>query len=241
MWEKIERFQILSLAVIFALGGIIATGMIVNSISNNTVSVTGSYSQNVTSDSGLLDLELRSRKANKTLSYEVINKQRPIVINYLKKQGFKEENIEIKPISAYAVYEVSPNGASTNRIEAYDASQKISIKSNDVQKIKKVATEISDLTSEGIDIYVFEPEYFYSKLSDLKVTMLEEATKDAKQRASAMLKPTHNRVGKVKSVKMGVFQVTPVDSTNVSDYGINDTSAIEKKVTSVANVIFGIK
>ena len=71
--------------------------------------------------------------------------------------------------------------------------------------------------------------------------MLEEATKDAKQRASAMLKPTHNRVGKVKSVKMGVFQVTPVDSTNVSDYGINDTSAIEKKVTSVANVIFGIK
>ena len=87
MWEKIERFQILSLAVIFALGGIIATGMIVNSISNNTVSVTGSYSQNVTSDSGLLDLELRSRKANKTLSYEVINKQRPIVINYLKNQG----------------------------------------------------------------------------------------------------------------------------------------------------------
>ena len=40
---------------------------------------------------------------------------------------------------------------------------------------------------------------FYSKLSDVKVKLLEEATKDAKQRASAMLKATHNRVGKIQS------------------------------------------
>lgn len=241
MWDKIEKFQLLLLAVIFALGGICATCMIVKSISNNSVTVTGSYSQNVTSDSGLLEFEIRSRKANKTLSYDVINKQRPVVINYLKKQGFKDENIEIKTITSYPVYEVTSSGMSTNRLEAYDAAQKISVRSNDVQKIKKVSNDISELTSDGIDINVFEPEYFYSKLSDLKVTMLEEASKDAKQRAAAMLKPTHNKVGQVKSVKMGVFQVTPVDSTNVSDYGINDTSSIEKKVTSVANVIFSIK
>ncbi len=71
--------------------------------------------------------------------------------------------------------------------------------------------------------------------------MLEEATKDAKHRASAMLKATHNRVGKIQSVRMGVFQVTPVNSTDVSDMGISDTTTIEKKITSVANVTFGIK
>ena len=78
-------------------------------------------------------------------------------------------------------------------------------------------------------------------LSDMKVQMLEEATKDAKQRADAMLKATHNRTGKIQSVRMGVFQITPVDSTNVSDMGISDTSTIEKKITSVANVTFQIK
>ena len=41
--------------------------------------------------------------------------------------------------------------------------------------------------------------------------------------------------------KMGVFQITPVDSTDVSDMGINDTSTIEKKITAVANVVFQIK
>ncbi len=241
MWDKIEKFQLLLLAVIFTLGGIFATSIVVKSISNNTVSVTGSYSQNVTSDSGLLEFDLRARKANKALSYDVINRQRPTVINYLKKQGFKEEDIEIKSINAYPIYEVTANGMSTNKLEAYDVTQKISVKSKDVQKIKKISTDINELIENGLDINIYEPEYFYSKLSDLKISMLEEASKDAKQRAAAMLKSTHNRVGKVKSVKMGVFQVTPVDSTNVSDYGINDTSSIEKKITSVANVIFEIK
>ena len=71
--------------------------------------------------------------------------------------------------------------------------------------------------------------------------MLEEATKDAKQRAAAMLKATHNHVGKIQSVRMGVFQITPVDSNDVSDMGISDTSSIEKKITSVANVTFSVK
>ena len=69
----------------------------------------------------------------------------------------------------------------------------------------------------------------------------ESATNDAKERASAMLKATHNKVGKIQSVKMGVFQITEPDSTNVSDMGINDTSTIDKKVTAVANVVFKIK
>ena len=50
-------------------------------------------------------------------------------------------------------------------------------------------------------------------------------------------------LGSVKdqSVNMGVFQITPLDSTDVSDMGINDTSTIDKKVTAVANVVFRIK
>ena len=40
---------------------------------------------------------------------------------------------------------------------------------------------------------------------------------------------------------MGVFQITPPDSNEVSDWGINDTSSIEKKVTAVSNVVFGIR
>ena len=97
------------------------------------------------------------------------------------------------------------------------------------------------LLDKGIDITVRSPEYFYSKLGDLKVDLLQQATTDAKDRATAMLKATHNKPGKIQSVRMGVFQITPVDSTNVSDMGINDTTTVDKKVTAVANVVFRIK
>lgn len=241
MLEKLEKFQILLLSVVIALGGIVAANILTGAISKNAISVTGSYSQNVVSDSGLFDFEIRARKATKPEAYNQINKQRPVVIKYLEEQGFTKDEIDIKTSRGYDIYKLSPNGMSTNQIAAFDASQRITVKSNDVQKIKKVSTDITNLTSKGIDINVYEPSYFYSKLSDVKVKMLEEATKDAKQRASAMLKATHNRVGKIQSVRMGVFQITPVDSNNVSDMGINDTTSIEKKITSVANVTFSIK
>lgn len=241
MLEKLEKFQILSLAVVLAIGGIIVANIITGAISKNAISVTGSYSQNVISDSGMFSFTLKARKANKAEAFALINKQRPDVIKYLENQGFKNDEIDVKSSQGYDIYKMTPTGMSTSQIIGYDASQQITVKSSDVQKIKKVSTDITNLTEKGIDINADYPLYFYSKLSDVKVKMLEEATKDAKQRASAMLAPTHNRVGKIQSVKMGVFQITPVDSTNVSDMGINDTSSIEKKITSVANVTFSIK
>ena len=97
------------------------------------------------------------------------------------------------------------------------------------------------MISQGIDINVFGVSYSYSKLPELKVNLLEEASKDAKNRASSMLNATGDKVGGIKSVRMGVYQITSVDSNDVSDMGINDTSTIDKKVTAVANISFKIK
>ena len=110
-----------------------------------------------------------------------------------------------------------------------------------MELIKEISNEITSLINQGVDINVNPASYDYSKLPELKVTLLEKASQDAKDRAASMLKPTGNSVGKIQSVKMGVYQITPVDSTSVSDMGINDTSSIDKKVTAVANVSFKIK
>jgi len=40
---------------------------------------------------------------------------------------------------------------------------------------------------------------------------------------------------------MGVFQITPVNSNEVADSGVNDTSSWEKKVTAVVSATFGIE
>lgn len=241
MIEKIEKFQILLLALVIAFGAIIATGMITSKMNRDLISVTGSYSQVVTSDKGIYEFEVETRGTSRANAYATLKKQNPIVKEYLKSQGFNDDEIEERYINGWNIYRTNSNGNSTDEIIGFQASQKYSVKSDDVEKIKKISTDINTLTEKGVNVSGYEPSYFYSKLSDLKIEMLEKASQDAKQRAQAMLKATHNRAGKIQSVRMGVFQVTPEDSTSVSDSGISDTSSVRKKVTSVANVTFRIK
>jgi len=71
--------------------------------------------------------------------------------------------------------------------------------------------------------------------------MLEKASENAKQRAEKMAKATGNSIGFMRSARMGVFQITPVTSTDISDWGINDTSSLDKKVMAVVTVSFAIR
>ncbi len=239
MFEKLEKFQVVLLAVILAFGLVFAVKTGTDSLSKDNISVTGSAYKVVNSDSARLEFDIVVRKPTKQAAYNVVKAQLPIVLDYLKSKGVKD--IDVKASSGYNSYKYTPNGNMTNDIAYYNLSQMIVIKSDDVQKIKDISVDIQSLLDKGIDINVHSPQYFYSNLSSLKVELLREATEDAKDRAAAMLKATHNRPGKIQAVNMGVFQITPVDSTNVSDMGINDTTTVEKKVTAVANVVFRIK
>ncbi len=71
--------------------------------------------------------------------------------------------------------------------------------------------------------------------------MLGEAANDAKLRAEKIAAITGNKIGTVRSARMGVLQITSADSTEVSDSGINDTSTIDKDMTAVVNISFAVE
>ena len=79
-----------------------------------------------------------------------------------------------------------------------------------------------------------------TKLAELKIQILREATMDAKKRAEEIASSSGNKIGVIRTAKMGVFQITPVNSYDVSDYGSNDTSSLEKKVNAVVKADFSI-
>lgn len=139
------------------------------------------------------------------------------------------------------LYKKNDKGNDTNDIEGYLLSQVIEARSNDVKKIDNVARQSTEIINRGIQFISDSPEYFYTKLAELKVEMLAKATENAKERAESMAASTGNKVGVMRSAKMGIFQITPVNSYDVSWYGNNDTSSLEKKVTAVVNVSFAIE
>ncbi|MBI2472074.1 MAG: SIMPL domain-containing protein [Planctomycetes bacterium] len=117
----------------------------------------------------------------------------------------------------------------------------VQIQSSDVNKIARISRESTELIEQDIQFESLAPEYFYTKLEELKIEMLAAATENAKERAVNMTNATGNTIGFMRSARMGVFQITPVNSTEVSDWGINDTSSLKKKVTAVVTVSFAIK
>ena len=240
--DKIEKFQAIICCLIIVLGLLFVSLIFASRIpKSENITVTGSAYKIVKSDSAKLGFDIQSKAKTQKEAYAIIKAQYPEVIKYLQAKGIDSKNIETKPISSYFTYKTGPNGYSTNEIASYNASQEIQITSNDVEKIKNISTDIQNLTEKGINLTIFRPEYFYSDLASIKVDLLKEATLDAKQRAESMLKAAGANVGKVKQMRMGVFQITPPESTMVSDMGVNDTTTIDKKVTAVANIVFKVK
>ncbi len=242
MYEKFKDFQLAILGVCLAIGLIFAALISTTNLSKDSISVTGSAYEIVKSDSANWTFSIKSRETTKLQAYKKIKEQLPVVEQYILSKGFTKDQIEIKLANSYETYKSNPNGSVSSLIDYYTYEQPIKISSKDVEKIKEIATSYQELTEKGINISSYEePQYHYSKLADLKVKLLQQATTDARNRAKSMLKSNHNRLGKIRSARMGVFQITPVDSNDVSDSGYNDLSSIEKKVTAVANVTFAIK
>ncbi len=240
MLERIEKLQVLTVGILAVLTVFICVKMLSTSFSGNTISVTGSAYEIVKSDSGTLSFNITVKRPTKQEAYTALQSQIKIVEQYLKDKNITD--IERKTINGYYSYKRDPkNGAYTDIPEAYNLSQPFMIGSNNVELIKEISNDITGLINKGVDVNVFAVSYNYSKLPDLKVSLLEKASVDAKARASSMLKATHNSVGKIQSVRMGVYQITPVNSNDVSDMGINDATTIDKKVTAVANITFKIK
>lgn len=239
--EKLKEYQLTIMAIVLAIGLVLAAAVGTKNISQKGIYMTGSAEEIVKSDSATWIITLNTR--NKTLSeaYKTIQKQIPTVKNYLTENGIDEKNVSVEPASYWTSNVRLPNGNITDDIAAYNYSQNITVKSDDVEKIKELSTDIQKLTEQNITLNSQMPEYQYSKLPELKVKLLEAASQDAKQRANATLKINNNKTGKILSVKTGVFQITSPESTNVSDMGIFDSNSIEKKVTAVVNVTYEIK
>jgi hypothetical protein len=75
-------------------------------------------------------------------------------------------------------------------------------------------------------------------LPELRVSLLGEALKDARARATEIAKSANTKVGALKSAASGVVQVSAPNSIDVSDYGNYDTSSMDKDVMVTVRATF---
>jgi uncharacterized protein len=209
--------------------------------SNDALVITGSAKRPIRSDYVVWRVSISSQQPTAQAAYQELKTRTERVQRYLAEQQVPDDAITLSAIETYAIPEVSANGRETGQTIAYRLNQRLEIRSNEVDRITKLSQQSTDLLNEGIPLVSEPPQYLYTQLSKLRIEMVSEATKDAKARAEAIAQSTGDRVGAVRSAETGVFQITSRNSTDVSDSGIYDTSSIEKDITAVVSVKFGMQ
>lgn len=242
----LRNSQIIILGICIAVGTIFSTMILsktlikIKKFTNEVISVTGSAEKKILSDYSTWRIYFSRRAPVLKEVFSSLKKDLQHVRRYLLSKGFTKEEIIVSQVQTQTLYKKDNRGNDTNEIEGYQLTQSIEIRSNDVERVTKVSRQSTELIDDEIGIVSESPQYFYTKLAELKLEMLSQATQDAKKRAENMATSTGNKIGHMHSANMGVFQITPINSYEVSSWGINDTSSLEKKVNAVVHVDFGI-
>lgn len=238
--NNLVPFLILGISLILSIVLIVTTWKS-NYSSNQTITVTGSAKKDITSDFGILRGSISVEAPTAEMAFQELKRQKPILITYLAANGFPVKEIELFTMNSYPIYELNASGYQTNKVRAYNYNQRIEIKSTDVNKIKNISLEIPSLIEKGVSFSVEQPEYHYTKIADVKIEIQAEAAKDAMNRASRIALSTGRELGPMRSARMGVIQITPRLSNQISDYGVNDLGSIEKEITAVVTASFEIE
>lgn len=233
-------------AIILVIGVVASSMILVNGVvkvksSRTNIIVTGSAKQKITSDLIVWTGSFSTQSNQLQDAYAKLETSKQKVSDYLVKQGIAEEDIVFSSINTSINYVMNDYGVYTNIVDTYNLSETITISSSEIDKVTDISRKATELLSEDVAFQSDPPQYFYTKLADLKVNMLAGATADAKKRAEMIAENAGNKLGDLTYADMGVMQITPLYSNEISDYGINDTSSLEKEITAVVHCQFEIE
>ncbi|MDD3940210.1 MAG: SIMPL domain-containing protein [Candidatus Pacebacteria bacterium] len=245
---------------IFLVIGFIVLGFFFKSSLNNIsvltnaqgITVSGTAERFVTSDKGSLTINLRTDSLGNSEAAAIRNlsSARDSITEYLIDYGIEAEDIDVLSFYASSQCSLRDKNSWDNclGVRYNEYNQTINISSDEVSKIKDLSLNLNSYINNGlanslnsVSVSVQNAQYFYSEFDSLKSEMLNEATKNAFERAEAIANSTGNHAGAVVTASQGVFQVTSKDSVDTSDYGFYDTSTIEKRITAVVRVSFKVK
>ena len=230
-----------TLALGFTLSAYILSSAVQHIKRDNTIKVKGVAETTVESDSARWKARYTVRNPVLALGYAQLELHQAMLIRFLTEANVPEDECAFSAVAMKIEYKLDNQGHLTNELQSYILTQAVEVKSNDVHRIQKLSKTVTQLIKSDIEIESLPPEYVCSTVEKIKLDLLGKATQNAYDRAKALADNSHGRVGVLSSASQGVFQITPVDSTEVTDYGSYDTTTIKKSVKAVVTLEFQIE
>lgn len=142
-------------------------------------------------------------------AYAGLKADRETVQQYFRDKGVHDSEMNFSTINIEKMFDYQyEDGHSRSVFKGYKASQRITIQSRRLDDIDKVARESMELIEKGLEFNAGTPEFYYTRLADLKLDLINKAAKDAYSRAEKIAVASGAALGELKKSTLGVFQIT---------------------------------
>ncbi|MEK0421406.1 MAG: SIMPL domain-containing protein [Bacteroidetes bacterium] len=229
--------------LILAVAGIVAAWLIGNGFKRKPqgeyISVTGMAEVNFTSDDIHWSGDFSRTTTEMKEAYQSLKADKDKVFQYFKSKGVHDSEMVFGTVNMDKQYDdIREDGISRTVFKGYKASQSVKIRSRRVDIIESIVKESMELVENGIEFNAGTPEFYYTRLSDLKLELIRKAAADASARANKIAEASDCSLGSLKSSDLGVFQITgESDNEEYSWGGVFNTSSKRKtaRVTVSSN------
>ena len=210
-----------------------------------TIVVTGLGETEFSSDLIVWNGFITAEAQNVEAGYAQIESSKKKVYDYLLSKGIAAEAVVFQFVNGTKQYEpvYSANGSwAGQRFTGYRLSQGFTVESKSVDAVENVSREISSLIAQGVSIEAMQPDYYYTKLDDVKLSLIEKASADARVRAEKIAVNAGAKLGGVASARMGVFQITGANTNEeFSAGGSFNTANRNKKARITMRIEYRIR
>ena len=201
-----------------------------------SLTVTGSAKHRITADLAIWKLWVTGEGKTVEEAFSKMDASEQGVRSFLARHAFAGEMVRASAIGTDVHRKKDEKGNELRDVLTYELTRTFTVTTEDVRKVERVAGEVTELLKGGLRIMCAAPEYVVRNLGEHKMKVIGEATANARERAELIATNSKCRVGEVREARAGVLQITPPWSTEVTSSGVNDTTSIEKDITSVVSL-----
>ncbi len=212
---------------LIAGGYLLGDGLLRAKMADRSVTVRGLAERDVTADLATWTIAYSAQSTDLQSAQTDIDRDTTAITTFFKELGFQAD--ALKPTGA------NVNQYSNNGIPQYTIRQRLSLRTDDIDKAQAAVARQFDLVRRGV---VLEDgsgmSYTFTKLDEIKPEMVAEATKDARKSAEQFAEDSGTDVGGIKSATQGYFSIDSRDG-DAGGYGVTDTPYKKVRVVTTVN------
>ena len=198
------------------------------------VTVRGVAERNVKADLAVLPLKFTASGEVLSEVQARIDGDLAIVRQFLTAQGYPADAVSLGQLSVADTR--SREWGSNNNGPRFILAQTVVVRTTDVARVQQTTRALNELVRQGVVLQDFNgPTYVFTKLNDVRPTMIAEATASARKGAEQFAKDSGTGLGPIRQATQGSFEILARDEIG------DETTSLDKKVRVVTTVSYRLK